>query len=131
MRGEKPTMRAIIRWSLNADVGGRLRNSFVPGLTNHGFRSIGTAAMESDISESDLRHAMRDFWNTLANFTGNSHLDHFWMYVDNPLINAPLLAPLKKARKKAQRKKSGWASRACLIICIFKLRHHPRMTMER
>jgi hypothetical protein len=78
-------MRVIIRFSLNNDQGSALRNILFPVLENGGIMWTGanTGTYEGDdIDEADLRNVLALFWNTLAGYMGNAHLDHFWMYVD-------------------------------------------------
>lgn len=41
-----------------------------------------TGTYEGDVSELDIRAAVRGFWQVLANNMSPAHLDHFWMYVD-------------------------------------------------
>jgi hypothetical protein len=41
-----------------------------------------TGTYEGNVSEADLRDAMRQFWNAMNNYMGAATLDHFWMYAD-------------------------------------------------
>lgn len=78
-------MRVIIRFSLNNDANSQLRNVLKPILERNGIRWTGntTGTYEgSNVTEADLRNALRQFWNALARYTGNAQVDHFWMYVD-------------------------------------------------
>ncbi len=79
-------MRVIVRFSLNNDRQSRLRNRLKPILEQHGIAWSGTntGTYEGDIQESDLRDAMRAFWNSMNSYRGLATLDHFWMYADRP-----------------------------------------------
>jgi hypothetical protein len=74
----------IIRFSLNDDARSRLRNQLAPILEGIGLRRISTGTYDGDIREADLRLALSQFWQKMAAYTGRAHLDHFWMYTDNP-----------------------------------------------
>ncbi len=81
-------MRAIIRFSLNADKSSTLRNQLRDILVeNSGFTKHGsqTATYENtDISESDFSAAMCAFWEQAANPPNGVTIDHVWAYCDNP-----------------------------------------------
>lgn len=77
-------MRVVIRFSLNRDKNSELRNALKPALENHGIMWTGkmTGTYEGDVAEIAIRNALRQFWTTVANYTGRGHVDHFWMYSD-------------------------------------------------
>jgi hypothetical protein len=78
-------VQVIVRYALNGDVGGRLGGRLRPILEGAGLVRTGTGTYRGDITESLMRHTMQDFWRELASYTEAAHLDHFWMYVDNPV----------------------------------------------
>lgn len=84
-------MRVIIRFSLNGSnrPAVRLRASLKRQLEAQGIHWTGktktpytTSTYEGDVGEKAIRIALRDFWFEAENFTGNAHIDHFWMYAD-------------------------------------------------
>ncbi len=80
-------MRAIVRFSVDGEADGQLRNRLAGVLTNAGFalNPHVTATWEHpDIPPNDLAQTMADFWNAAHNPPNNAHLDHVWMYSDNP-----------------------------------------------
>ena len=80
-------MRAIVRFSVDGERNGALRNQLAATLERYGFalNPNVTATWEHDnIGEADLSAAMTDFWQRAHNPPGNARLDHFWMYSDNP-----------------------------------------------
>ena len=77
-------MLTIVRFSLNNDRRSRLRNILYPILTNAGLRRVSTGTYRGDLTEADLRNALAQFWNAMHGYRGGAHLDHFWMYADNP-----------------------------------------------
>jgi len=87
-------MRVIIRFSLNRDKNGKLRNALKPTLENYGIMWTGkmTGTYEGDVSEISIRNAARSFWTTAANFMGSAHVDHFWMYADKK-VHVPAPTP--------------------------------------
>jgi hypothetical protein len=75
-------VRVIIRFSLNNDRGSALRNALAEVLEGGGLvRQSNTATYEGDLSEAEIRNAMRRFWNIASGFA-SAHVDHFWMYAD-------------------------------------------------
>ncbi len=80
-------MRVIIRFSLNRDKKSGLRNVLKPTLESHGIMWTGkmTGTYEGNVSENDIRNALRQFWQVAANVVGSAHIDHFWMYADNSI----------------------------------------------
>lgn len=77
-------MRTIIRFSLNEDRGSRLRNQLTPILEDAGLNRISTGTYDGDVREADLRRVLSEFWRTMDRYRGRAHLDHFWMYADDP-----------------------------------------------
>jgi hypothetical protein len=84
LAGQWAIVRAIVRFSLNHDHGSALRNVLNPVLVNAGLARISTGTYEGDVAEAALRNALAQFWNAMSNHLGPAHLDHFWMYIDNP-----------------------------------------------
>jgi hypothetical protein len=75
-------MRTIIRFSLNNDPGSGLRNALAGILEGAGLvRTIKTATYEGDLTEDEIRDALRKFWNVADGYTP-AYVDHFWMYAD-------------------------------------------------
>ncbi len=80
-------MRVIIRFSLDKDKGSKLRNKLQGILKQSGIKWRGqvTGTYENlDISAIDLASALGDFWAEVNQMPPPTHLDHFWMYTDNP-----------------------------------------------
>jgi hypothetical protein len=77
-------MRAIVRFSVDNEANGLLRNQLNPILTGAGFQMrLNTATYEANgIPEDDLGHALEDFWTTASQHLGPGRVDHFWMYTD-------------------------------------------------
>lgn len=84
-------MRAIVRFSLDRDHGSRLRNRLLAKLRQWGFRRnphVTSTYEATNIASIDLAAAMADFWSEVhqTQTTTRTHIDHFWMYADNPPV---------------------------------------------
>ena len=81
-------MRVIVRFSVDQDTNGSLTNTLRGVLANHGIHLNPnvTATYEGNLDQDDLAEAMTDFWDQAHSFqtTAGCHVDHFWMYADNP-----------------------------------------------
>jgi hypothetical protein len=81
-------MRTIIRFSINGEGNGALRNSLHGILVNDGlFTLTGTATYERlDATPNELSVLMEAFWEAIGNHQGQGAVDHFWMYSDSPNV---------------------------------------------
>jgi len=80
-------MRAIIRFSIDGEQDGALRNNLANILTAAQFalNPNVTATWEAaGITALDLSRTMRAFWHTAETHQGPGHIDHVWTYCDNP-----------------------------------------------
>lgn len=81
-------MRSIIRFSVDGEKDGRLRNRLAKILTDAGYvlnRHVTATYEASDITAQDLAGTMQTFWNAASNpNTLGVTVDHVWMYADNP-----------------------------------------------
>jgi hypothetical protein len=80
-------MRTIIRFSLDRNKGSKLRNKLKGILKRYGIKWQGdvTGTYEHhNISAIDLAAALGDFWAEVNQMPRPTHLDHFWLYTDNP-----------------------------------------------
>lgn len=77
-------MRAIIRFSVDNEKNGALRNKLAAKLNSAGFfRGANTATYEHvGIDEHGIGNLLEDFWLTAHAHRGHGRIDHFWMYVD-------------------------------------------------
>ena len=78
-------MRVIVRFSLDGDLGSKLRNQLHGILSGSGLSpGANTATWEGKgLSEQDVHSAMCKFWDKIQTYSGPGSLDHFWMYVDD------------------------------------------------
>ena len=76
-------MKVTIRFSVDGESDGALRNKLVAALGDKAIRlkpnETGTFEAGS-ISEGDLTAAIRDFWAAAAAHTGPGKIDHVWFY---------------------------------------------------
>ena len=80
-------MRAIVRFSVDGESDGQLRNRLTAILKDAGFvfNSRVTATYEhASIKEYELAAMMQQFWYQAMNPPNAAHVDHVWMYADNP-----------------------------------------------
>lgn len=92
-------MRAIIRYSVDGESDGKLSNLLRKILESHGFalNPNVTATYENpSIGSPALAKAMQAFWQQAMNPPNAAHVDHVWMYSDNP-PPVPVVAPPMKA----------------------------------
>lgn len=77
-------MRVIIRFSVDNEINGALRNKLAGNLRAAGFRLLAHTAtyQNSRISEGDLASALRVFWRIASKHGGPGTIDHFWLYSD-------------------------------------------------
>ena len=77
-------MRAIIRFSVDSDNNGALRNELNKVLTDAGFAEAPntTTYERHGLQPLSLGAIVQDFWSTAHHHTGFGRLDHFWMYAD-------------------------------------------------
>lgn len=82
-------MRAIIRFSVDNEKNGALRNKLTGVLTGAQFVRFGNTATyeNTNISETELGNAVSTFWTTAAGHTAGGRIDHFWMYCDRTEID--------------------------------------------
>lgn len=88
-------MRVVIRFSINREKTGKLRNELFAILKSHGINWTGksTGTYEGYVKAGNLETAMSQFWNAVSNHAGKGRIDHFWMYTDRqakPLLADPL-----------------------------------------
>jgi hypothetical protein len=80
-------VRSIIRFSVDGEGNGKLRNRLAKILTDAGYvlnRKV-TATWEAEISAVGLASAMQAFWAEANNPPAPGvKVDHVWMYADNP-----------------------------------------------
>jgi hypothetical protein len=90
-------MRVIIRFSVDGEQDGALRNKLKGKLENSGFRLLTHTATYQNvrIAETDLATALRLFWRTAATHPGPGSIDHFWLYSDKWARG-----PYKKKRRR-------------------------------
>ena len=80
-------MRSIIRFSVDGETNSTLRNRLAKVLTDAGYllnQHVTATYEHSTIPELTLAHVMREFWAVAEAPPNNAHLDHVWMYADNP-----------------------------------------------
>lgn len=80
-------MRAIVRYSVDGEQDGQLSNRLGAILQLAGFvlNPHVTATYEHNaISEHRLAQTMQSFWQQAVNPPNRAHVDHVWMYCDNP-----------------------------------------------
>mgnify|MGYP001294259321 CR=1 FL=1 len=80
-------MRSIVRFSVDGETDGQLRNRLAAQLTDAGFvlNPHVTATYEHNmINEHELAGVMQQFWYQAMNPPNSAHVDHVWMYADNP-----------------------------------------------
>lgn len=77
-------MRVIVRFSVDGESNGALRNKLTGRLQRAGFvRAQNTATYENaNINEGDLATSLAGFWRAANNHQGPGRLDHFWLYSD-------------------------------------------------
>ena len=82
-------MRVILRFSVNGDSGGAVRNALAWHLSNINMKNTGTGTWELEsIPPKNLALAMTGFWKIvgdLASVPGAApdvSIDHVWLYVD-------------------------------------------------
>jgi len=77
-------MRAIIRFSVEQENNGALRNKLNKILIDADFiQAQNTATYErKGLQELGLGQILQDFWSTAHTHAGPGRLDHFWMYLD-------------------------------------------------
>lgn len=83
-------MRSIIRFSVDGEANGKLRNRLAKILTNAGYvlNTHVTATWEADISAASLASTIQAFWAEANNPPAPGvKVDHVWMYADNPPTN--------------------------------------------
>ncbi|GGO35769.1 hypothetical protein GCM10010991_28580 [Gemmobacter aquaticus] len=82
-------MQAIIRFSLNNDVGSPLRNRLEGILVAAGFaRGQNTATYRHEhIEPPQMSTTLRDFWAAVAAHQAGGRVDHFWMYTDRGFLD--------------------------------------------
>jgi len=79
-------MRSIIRFSVDGEQDGKLRNRLAKVLTDSGYvlNTHVTATYEhGSITPANLAAVMRDFWQQASNPPNQATVDHVWMYSDN------------------------------------------------
>jgi hypothetical protein len=80
-------MRSIIRFSVDGEQNGLLRNRLADVLKQSGYvlNPHVTATWEhANIAPADLAAVMRGFWQEASNPPNAATVDHVWMYSDNP-----------------------------------------------
>lgn len=80
-------MRAIVRFSVDGEKDGNLNGRLRTILEDAGFilNPNGTATYEhATVTEHQLAGVMLAFWQQAMNPPNAAHLDHVWMYCDNP-----------------------------------------------
>lgn len=80
-------MRAIIRYSVDGEQDGQLSDKLRAILQNAGFvlnRNVTATYEHNMISEHSLAQTMQNFWQQALNPPNQAHVDHVWMYCDNP-----------------------------------------------
>lgn len=85
-------MRSIIRFSINGEANGVLRNALAKILTDAGYQKHQnrTATYEhAAISEKRLARVMQEFWKKASDPPQNVAVDHVWTYADNPPKDVP------------------------------------------
>jgi len=81
-------LRAIIRFSIDRETDGSLRNKLLGKLKKRGFKlQRQTATYEhANIDYVDLSQVLSDFWDTAelhhSQLGKPGRVDHFWMYCD-------------------------------------------------
>lgn len=82
-------MQVIIRFSVDGEKNGSLRNKLAGILTQAGFqRSGNTATYRHDhIEPTGIAAALEKFWSGAAKHKGNGRIDHFWMYSDRGFLD--------------------------------------------
>ena len=80
-------MRSIIRFSVDGENDGKLRNRLAKILTDTGYvlNPHVTATYEAgNISAADLSASMESFWAEASRPPPGVSVDHVWIYADNP-----------------------------------------------
>lgn len=82
-------MQAIIRFSLDGEKNGALRNKLAGVLQGAGFTRNGNTATyrHAHIEPAGIQAALNSFWNAAATHKGNGKVDHFWMYTDRGFLD--------------------------------------------
>lgn len=82
-------MQAIIRFSIDGEKNGALRNKLKGRLEQAGFVHAGNTATyrHNNIDPAGLSTALSDFWATASGHKGNGKVDHFWMYTDRGFLD--------------------------------------------
>lgn len=77
-------MRVIIRFSVDNENNGALRNKLAGVLTRSGMtRDANTATYEAiHLTSLDVGKMLSEFWKRANNHQGPGSIDHFWMYSD-------------------------------------------------
>ena len=79
-------MRAIIRFSVDGEKNGALRNKLRKVLTDAVFlEKHNTATYERSgkrLTESVIANSLASFWKEAKGHKGPGKLDHFWMYAE-------------------------------------------------
>lgn len=82
------SIEVIIRFSIDNETNGALRNKLNAKLEKHGFVKVESRTatyINGSISPAILSQAMSDFWSEVHSHTGAGTIDHFWMYADKEL----------------------------------------------
>lgn len=80
-------MRSIIRFSVDGELNGQLRNKLAKVLTDAGYvlnKHVTATYETASISEADLASTMGQFWAATNSASPGVKVDHVWMYADNP-----------------------------------------------
>ena len=80
-------MRSIVRFSVDGEKTGALRNKLAAALERYGYaRNVNVTATweHGNISEANQSAAMKEFWDIAVTHKGVGKIDHFWMNADNP-----------------------------------------------
>lgn len=82
-------MQAIIRFSIDGEKNGALRNKLKAGLEQAGFVHAGNTATyrHNNIDPNQLSTALGAFWGAASGHKGNGKVDHFWMYADRGFLD--------------------------------------------
>lgn len=82
-------MRAILRFSIDNENNGHLRNNLANRLEQSGFvRNQNTATYEhQNITKQQLAAVLGDFWTRAHQHNGPGRVDHFWMYSDRTALD--------------------------------------------
>lgn len=80
-------MRAIVRYSVEGEQDEQLNNRLREVLQKAGFvpnLHVAATYEHNAISGPQLAQAMLDFWDQASHSPWHAHLEHVWMYSDNP-----------------------------------------------